>query len=397
MRFLFYSHDAVGLGHMRRNLALAARLADTAPDASVLLAVGTDEVNRVGVPPHVEVIKLPGLRKVANECYGSRHLSIPGQDMLALRAAVLEALVHSYRPDVMVVDKHPLGASGELVPALDTIRELGCRAVLGVRDILDDRETVRREWTPAVHAGIARHYHRVFVYGQRRVFDPVREYDWPSVVADRVRFCGYVVSRFDSQDWREEPPPVFLTRRRTRPLVLATAGSGEDGFALLRGFIEAAAGAPWDAVAVTGPMAARDDHEALRRTAVEAGIACYTSLPGLGRWFGAVDALVSMCGYNTIAEAVSTGLPTVCVPRTVPRLEQLIRARAFERLGLLRVVEPQRLTPELLRREIAGALASPRRALLARGREVLDFDGASRVAEHLLDLAAAPAGAGVQE
>jgi predicted glycosyltransferase len=392
MRFLFYSHDAVGLGHMRRNLALAARLADSAPGASVLLAVGTDEVNRVGVPPNVEVIKLPGLRKVANERYGSRYLSIPGPDVLALRAAVLETLVSSYRPDVMVVDKHPLGASGELVPALEALRDLGRCAVLGVRDILDDPDAVQREWTPEIHAGIARYYDRVFVYGQRRVFDPVREYGWPSAVAERIHFCGYVVSRFDSQDWREEGPPAFLTTRRTRPLVLATAGSGEDGFTLLRGFVDAAAGAPWDAAVVTGPMASRDDHEELRRTAAEAGIACHSSVPGLGRWFGAVDALVSMCGYNTITEAVSTGLPTVCVPRTVPRVEQLIRARAFERLGLLRVVEPQHLTPAVLRAEIGRALAVPRRALLERARRAIDFDGAGRAAEHLLDLAAVRAG-----
>lgn len=393
MRVLFYSHDAVGLGHMRRNLALAARLAEAAPDASVLLAVGTDEVNRVGVPPTVEVIKLPGLRKVANEAYGARYLGIPGQDLLSLRAAVIEALVRSYRPDLLVADKHPLGVSGELLPALRALRAIGGRAALGVRDILDDPATVRGEWTSDVLRGIARYYDRVLVYGQQRMFDPVAEYGWPRAVADRVRFCGYVVSRCDPQEWREDAPPAFVVRRSGRPLVLATAGSGQDGFTLLRAFVDVAAGAPWDAAVVTGPMAAREAHEDLKRAAVAGGVSCYASVPGLSRWFGAIDAMVSMGGYNTIMEAVSTGLPTVCVPRTVPRLEQLIRARAFARLGLLRVVEPAALTPDRLRREVALALETPRQPLRARAHELLDLDGAGRAVEHLLELARAGAGA----
>ena len=52
-------------------------------------------------------------------------------------------------------------------------------------------------------------------------------------------------------------------------------------------------------------------------------------VPALTRWLDRVDALVCMGGYNTMAEAVSRGTPTVCVPRTRPRVEQLIRARAF--------------------------------------------------------------------
>ena len=45
-------------------------------------------------------------------------------------------------------------------------------------------------------------------------------------------------------------------------------------------------------------------------------------------------------GYNTLAEAALHAVPAVCVPRVAPRSEQLIRARAFERLGLLRLLHP---------------------------------------------------------
>jgi predicted glycosyltransferase len=109
---------------------------------------------------------------------------------------------------------------------------------------------------------------------------------------------------------------------------------------------------------------------------------------GLDAWFVAVDCLVCMGGYNTIAEALSRGTPTVCVPRVVPRTEQLIRAEAFSRLGLMRYVHPDRLTGDSLREEVRVALGDSRADLQARAQASLGFDGAERAAAFLLELAA---------
>src|SRR5881409_2271219 len=86
-RFLFYSHDGLGLGHTRRHLAVAVALSRLAPEASVLLASGADDVNRLGLPQHIEVLKLPGLRKVANDQYTSRRLRISTSEIRLLRSA----------------------------------------------------------------------------------------------------------------------------------------------------------------------------------------------------------------------------------------------------------------------------------------------------------------------
>src|SRR5688572_20126888 len=64
-RFLFYSHDGLGLGHVRRNLAIAAALAEIEPNAAILIATSADEVAELGVPEQVDVLKLPGLRKIS--------------------------------------------------------------------------------------------------------------------------------------------------------------------------------------------------------------------------------------------------------------------------------------------------------------------------------------------
>ena len=92
-----------------------------------------------------------------------------------------------------------------------------------------------------------------------------------------------------------------------------------------------------------------------------------------------------MGGYNTLTEAAASGVSTVCVPRVQPRREQLIRARAFASRGLLTLVEPRELDPEVLEPEIDSALVDGRAQRASRVRS--GSGGAARAAQYLLDLA----------
>jgi predicted glycosyltransferase len=391
LRFLFYSHDGLGLGHVRRNLAIARALTASALEASIVLVTSVDEPQSLGVPASVEVIRLPGIRKLGNERYVPRRLRISPREIRELRAALLQAAVESFAPAVMLVDKHPLGAAGELRPALEALRRAGGRAALGLRDVLDDRSAVVREWACHGLAGhITAYYDRVLVYGTRAVFDPVSEYELPGRVRERTYYCGYVVNSRRDDD-ALDVLPILPRSRQGKPLVLATAGGGEDGFPLLATFIEAAREAPWHGIVVAGPQGTSEERRALRRMAAEADVAFSTFVPDLVPALAAVDALVCMGGYNTLAEAVASGVPTVCVPRTQPRTEQLIRARAFARIGLLRLLEPDRLESSALQREVGVCLGFKRGSRMHRAWAILDLDGAARAACELLALAGAPA------
>jgi predicted glycosyltransferase len=382
MRFFFYSHDGLGLGHTKRNLAIAEAVGGISPDSTILLATGIDDVNQFGIPPGVDVLKMPGLRKVANEKYASRRLRISRSEILKIRSYLLLAAIDSFRPDVLVVDKHPLGAGGELHRALLSHRTRGGRSVLGLRDILDHPDTVRSEWL-RLPEPITDLYDEVFIYGQREIFDAVFEYGFPSSLAEKTRYCGYVLNRTRKQFRARDSPEPFL-EQRDRPVVLATPGGGEDGSEVLKTFIGASRGAPWRAVVVTGPIRT-GAHDAIRDLAGQAGVGFRSFVPGLQNWFDKMDVVVSMGGYNTLAEIVFSGTPSICVPRSTPRIEQLLRARAFERLGLLRCIDSRECTPEVLREAIENALAAGRR----ESQDVMKFDGARRAGEALTMLAAA--------
>jgi predicted glycosyltransferase len=63
--------------------------------------------------------------------------------------------------------------------------------------------------------------------------------------------------------------------------------------------------------------------------------------------------------------------------------EQLVRAEGLTRLGAVDMVDPRTLSPETLRAAIERALRRPPRPKST----LLTLDGATRVADHLCDLA----------
>lgn len=387
MRFFFYSHDGLGLGHTRRHFGVAAALGLRAPDATILLATGAEEFVRHGLPRQIEVLKLPGLRKDANEKYSSRRLPVPAAEIRALRSELLRTAVKHFRPDVVLVDKHPFGASGEFKAGLKELRKLGGRAVLGLRDILDEPTQVLREWQPfRMQDRITEFYDEVFIYGERAIFDAVTAYKFPHALRTKTRYVGYVVNPEHELALENLERPFPPRNRREQPVVLATTGGGEDGFRTIEHFIRAAAGAPWLGSVVFGPMFPDAELVRLQTLAVQNGIRYRSYVPHLSALFREVDALVCMGGYNTLIEAAALGVRTVCVPRIAPRTEQLIRAEAFAKLGLIQIVHPNELNPQSLRERISSALKTEPQKL-QDARTVLKFDGAARAAESLLALA----------
>jgi predicted glycosyltransferase len=72
-------------------------------------------------------------------------------------------------------------------------------------------------------------------------------------------------------------------------------------------------------------------------------------------------AVVSMGGYNTFCEVLSLDKRTLIVPRTVPRLEQLVRATRAAKLGLISMLpEDEHLDPAVM---AAAIRALPRQKL----------------------------------
>ena len=141
-RVILYSHDTVGLGHIRRVTAIARALADDDPTSSILILSGSPMADAHALPPNVDIVKLPAVRKGRNQGYEARRLALPRQEIVSLRASLIRSAVAGFRPDLFIVDKVPLGIHGELRGTLEALGE-ETQVVLSLRDILDEPSAVR--------------------------------------------------------------------------------------------------------------------------------------------------------------------------------------------------------------------------------------------------------------
>jgi len=376
-RILLYSHDTVGLGHIRRVAAIGKQLATEAPDDTVLILTGSDVAGSLDLPPNVDYVKLPSVRKVNNSRYEARKLRLEGDDVMTLRAELIRETYRSFNPDLLIVDKAPLGVHGDLLPTLKLAREDGrCRVVLSLRDILDTPEEVIGAWErEGIHDALRRYYDLVLVWGEQRIYDMVTEYRLPADVAAKVQYCGYIGAEPDAG--------VPSGRGKRKKLVLVTVGGGQDGYDLLETYLRSLSRTRkrFASVVLLGPDLPAEKKEALRSMIgrTDAPVFAVDYAQQIDRLMRSADLCVTMGGYNTMCEVVSRGRPAVVVPRVNPRQEQLIRATKWQELGLLRMIHPDTLSPEVLAEAIDSELTRPRHA----AQPALDFGGLDRAAKIL--------------
>jgi predicted glycosyltransferase len=355
-RLLAYSHDGYGLGHLRRNLRISHGLRRHRPDVDVLLATGAQGADRLAAASGIAHVRLPSLVKAGTGRYKPADPGWRDTDaVVAERSAILAETVGNFAPDVLLVDRHPRGLHGELDAALEIHRSRRPRAstVLGLRDILDEPPTVAREWQDQqLSAAIERYYDTVLCYGDPAVYDPVAAYRLPADVAAKIRYTGYLTDDLAPAD----APALRRAHAKDGRLAVCTLGGGQDGAAIATAFLQAMLHLReqrWHGVLITGPYMATPDVDALHAHAAACDVAVIRMATDVPSYLAAADAVFCMGGYNTTCEVLALRVPAVIVPRTQPRLEQLMRARALARRGLLHWLHPDGLTP----RVVAGALA----------------------------------------
>jgi 8-oxo-dGTP pyrophosphatase MutT (NUDIX family) len=112
------------------------------------------------------------------------------------------------------------------------------RCVLGIRDILQDADTVRRSWANDTNLeAIRAYYDAVWIYGDRHLFDSVNEYDLPEDVAAKARFTGYLDQR-PRLEFAEPQVTELLANFPPGRLALCIVVGGHDGAELAEAFAD---------------------------------------------------------------------------------------------------------------------------------------------------------------
>ena len=398
-KILIYSHDTYGLGNIRRMLAIAETIKREYSDASILLLSGSPMIHAFRLEEGMDYVKLPCLSRDEADSYKSKSLRISKSSILRLRSDLIQSTVLNFEPDLILVDKKPLGVGNELAPMLATLRHLEKKPklVLVLRDILDKPETTIPVWASnRYHEVIRTAYDRILVLGSSDVFDAVEEYAFPPSSAEKTFFCGYT----RRSDYQRTPAEIRAELGiNGGRLVLVATGGGEDGANLVRealSTVEEFGNRFADhCVVFLGPempQAQADRFEALAASLPAVTVKSFCE--DFVSYVAAADAVVAMGGYNTVTEVLSLDVPAVIVPRTKPVSEQEIRAAQLERLGLVKALNPSLLCPAELQQALADAIAQ-RQSPTGPG-DTLDFTALQQVVGHIDSLLDDPSSPRIQ-
>lgn len=391
-KIMVYSHDSYGLGNVRRMLSICQYLLKSIPDVSILLISGSPMLQSFRLPVGLDYIKLPCLNRGTSGEIAAKYLNTDINSTLKLRSELILATAKNYQPDLVLVDKKPSGIQGELDSTINYLKSNSpaTKLVLLLRDILDTPNKTIQQWQQeSYYQKVESLFDRILVVGMPEIFDLCREYQFNLAITAKVRFCGYLRKESGLKDCctiRQE-----LGIKPDEKLVLVTPGGGEDGYFLINNYLTG-----------LGQNKKRFQNEKIRSL-----IFCGAEMPieqqqkiylqakkyshvtvleftnDLMSYVNTADAVICMCGYNTITEVLQKRKRVIVVPRIKPGQEQLIRAQRLAKVGLIQMIHPEELEPNLLIETLFNILGQVRNVKPTKN---LNFGGLPRLTNYLVIL-----------
>jgi len=375
-RILMYSHDTFGLGHLRRCRTIAHSLVEDFRGLNVLIISGASIAGAFDYRARVDFVKIPSVIKLRNGEYSSLEKHIDLQDTLKMRQSIIRSTAETFRPDIFIVDKEPLGLRGEVEDTLAYLKARGTTLVLGLREVMDAPHLLEAEWKRAdVMRKIGLFYDMIWAYGPPDFYDPLTGLDVPAAVRAKMKFVGFLQRSITPDDKPDHRPEGDY--------LLVTTGGGGDGADLIHDVIHAYQHDPeltHKALIVLGPyMPAKKRRKLISKGSKIPQIKIIEFDNRMEDLIAGAKAVVAMGGYNTYCEILSFDKPALIVPRVRPREEQLIRARRASELGLIEMLLPEEAEDAALMAKTLKAL--PNRPRPSASNPDLRLEGLPHISE----------------
>ena len=367
-RIMIYVQSLHGVGHLVRACRIAEGLTRF---ANVLLISAGRTVPDFAPPPSVAHLTLPGiLRDPADMTIRSEDLSIPFDQVLKSRSAILKQCILSSLADLLLIEYFPfqrweLGT--EILEVIETFKRANPRALVccSVRDFPKPPSDARH--TQLIAQTIDAHFDAIFVHGDPRICG-----DWPSFLTcpamkPPLRFTGYIAPvqrRIDADSL------TARNRTNTHGAVLLSVGGGSGCYDILSAGVEA-----WHKLVMDGLVADRtmkvfvgpylSDSESKSLRAMIERARNVSMLPFSAAFLSMLmraSLSISCAGYNTCVETMIANVRTVLIP-SEDVSDQRPRASRLAAAGVGSVIFRERLTVENLMSAIMMELRKPRPSL----------------------------------
>jgi len=339
-RIALYWHNGRSLGHTARSATLGQGLLEHLPGSAVMGITGASKGFEL-LPPGMDVMKIPSYLAYdhARGATSAPIMSIARDDLSKLRENLVAMFVRDFRPHALIVDYHPQGNDGELVPALT--HAPATKNVLGLRGILGTPEATNSQFfNPRITAFILEYYAAIHVYVDENVFRLEEYYDVPSSLVEMLHYTGYVTR------------PTVATRLEARAqlniardarIIVASFGGGQGTEPLwqaLLSSLERVSRAVDLAYFAAGPYLEAESYERLQKVLAQRANWHWTRLlDPLPAWMKASDLFIGSGGYNSLSEVISTGANALIIPRQLNEREQMLHASRLADLRKLRLLD----------------------------------------------------------
>ena len=392
LRVMIYSQDGLGLGHMRRTNSIARQIFQARPDAGILTLSDSPLGQMFATEKNHDFLKLPSIFKAGPGDWRAVNLPMDFEEVLMMRQRIVRSTLLCFEPHLLLVDHMPHGAMGELLPALQAIKEfhMGTQVVLGLRDILDAPEVIEQRWrAEGAYEAMEEFYDQVLIYGMQDVHNVAEQYHFQPKVLNKTHYCGYVCTPVTGRySARARAQTLANTREGTR-MILVMAGGGADAFPMMSAVLDALPlvlyHRPCRMVMITGPFMPAEQRHKLETLSHGLPVRVRESVNDVLSYLEATDLVISMAGYNSTVEILRSGKPAILIPRTGPSAEQRTRAMLFAARKWVQYLDLSESNPARLAQAILLDLeATPEKERVLDNKP--NLDGARAAVNQLISL-----------
>jgi predicted glycosyltransferase len=388
-KILFYCQHILGMGHLVRSMEIVRGLVK---DFQVCFINGGEIVEGFTAPDGVAVVNLPALKTDTE--FQTLHV-VDGEysleEVQAMRTQKLLSVLDQVQPDIVVIELFPFGRKKfafELIPMLAQIKASNkpIKVACSLRDIVVGKKDQAKHEDKVCR--IMNKYFDLLLIHSDRHFIPLSEtFSRESDLTCDVRYTGYVSQPIDQAHRSTVSELDWVALNCHQPKILVSVGGGRFGHELLESMVKTAPilaqSLPHHIYLFTGPFAPESVVDSLQQNAAvcpNLTVRRYTTC--LLDYMQKADLSISMGGYNTTMNVLTTGVRSLMLPFTGNGdKEQEIRANKLAEQGILELLSPEDLIPEIMVQKIISALKTV--PTLAK----LDLQGVQKTSAFLRELA----------
>lgn len=336
-RVLFFVHDGLGLGHLRR----ISRIAKSLQGPCACMIVSGHRQGTWLIPPECGYILLPSLDtllpKQARYWNREPFLKVKRSEALSFRQSLLESVFKSFKPDAVFVDYLPLGKNEELGRL---IYEGEFRKYFVMRGVLDHPDQVRADVLKGrAEDALANRYDKLFVACDAKICDVAREYQLHESITKKIAYVGYVSDAVSEEE--------IKSARHERGIpsggkwIVCSAGGGTLGESLIKECLRLSkqmSDCFFDVV--VGPRSSLRWDYKTSEVFGDGRVRIHRECHHLPMLHAACDVAVISGGYNSLVEAMEGRASIIIVPTQVQANdEQCLHASRLARHVPVRLLQ----------------------------------------------------------